>query len=141
MAFALTRFRAYGIEVGEPVIKHFIQRVEMAITALAADVALDLGNNTGTFWTAVGGTEPGITGLQAMKDIQLKAAAFLEVNGTGVNEYLRGAAVAAGVYTLTVVNVRPSIQYNAANGPTAYNIVLEWELKDDQEPIEVLKTA
>lgn len=141
MAFALTRFQAYGIEIDEATTKRFKQYAELQITALAADVALDLGNNTGTFWGAVGGTEPGTTALQALKDIQLRAKTFLDIQGLGVNEYVRGTAAAAGVYTISIQNLRPNVTYNAANGPLVYDIVLTWELNDNVEAVSALKSA
>lgn len=139
MAFALTKFEAYGKEIDEAITKRFKQYAVMDITGLAADVDLDIGDNAGTFWTAVGATEPGTTALKALKDIQTKAKAFLSVVGTGVNEKVRGTATAAGVYTLAVQNLRPNIAYDAADAPTAYSLVLAWELKDGESPVKVVK--
>jgi hypothetical protein len=52
MAFALTSLKAYGLEATQALTKKFFQIVEINFTATAADVALDLGNPAGTFWTA-----------------------------------------------------------------------------------------
>lgn len=94
MAFAISRFEAYGVAIDEPITKKFIQRAVLNITGLATDIDLDLGDNTGTFFTAVGATEPGLTALKALKDIQLRAKAFLSVQGTGINAKTgTGAAV------------------------------------------------
>ncbi len=132
MTFALTRFEAYGVEAAEPLQNRFIQRAEFRITAANTDVDLDLGDYTGTFWTAVGATEPGITALHAMKDINLYARAFLSVEGTGLNgktqspasggstlSFLSGASVGGSVtetYTVTgllasdtILSVTPEI--------------------------------
>lgn len=53
MAFALTSFKAFGIEASQPVTSRFKQIVQITFTAGTGDVSLDLGNTAGTFWTAV----------------------------------------------------------------------------------------
>ncbi len=95
MTFALTSVKAYGVEASEPLQKRFIQRLELKGTAANSNVAYDFGTYAGTFWTAVGGTQPGITALKAVKDIQIAAKAFLSAQGIGLNGYTQGAASAA----------------------------------------------
>ncbi len=73
MAFALTDFQSYGIEAEEAVNKRYKQVAIFSITALNTDVDLDIGDYSGTFWTAVSGSEPGTTALKAIKDIQIRA--------------------------------------------------------------------
>lgn len=94
MAFALTKFEAMGVEIDEVVTKRFLQRSVMYITGLATDVDLDIGDYSGTFWTAVGATEPGETALAALKDIVSKSVAFNQVYGTGLNGKAVGGSVA-----------------------------------------------
>lgn len=117
MTFALTKFQAYGVEISEPLQKRFIQRAEFDITGANTNVAYDLGAVTsgslGTFWTAVGATEPGLTALKAMRDINLKAKCFRTVGGLGLTgktaygplggiTYLDSAAYAGGSATPTL---------------------------------------
>lgn len=73
MALVVTKFTAYGIEAEEPLQKRFQQHVLLEYTAAATDATIDIGNYTGTFWTAAGGTTTGAIALKALKDIQIKA--------------------------------------------------------------------
>ncbi len=100
MTFALTSVKAYGVEATEPLAKRFIQRLELKGTAAATNVAYDFGNYTGTFWSAVGSTEPGLTGLKTIKGIQAIAKAFLSAQGTGLNAYTRAPASDTSVITI-----------------------------------------
>lgn len=85
MAFALTKFQAYGIEAEEAVNKRYKQVAILTITGLNTDVDLDLGDLApGTFWNAVDGAEPGDTGLAAFKDINQRAASFIGLGGTSI---------------------------------------------------------
>ncbi len=101
MTFALTFVKAYGIEASEPLQKRFKQYLELKGTAANTDVAYDFGNYTGTFWTAVGSTEPGVTALTAVKDIQTLAKAFLAVGGVGLSAYQASTSTSPVVQSLT----------------------------------------
>jgi hypothetical protein len=141
MALALTKFEAYGIQIDEPVTKRFVQRAVIEWTGATSDITIDIANYAGTFWTAVGATEPGLTAIKALKDIQIKAKALVVVGGLGVVNLVRGTAAAAGVYSQSVSALLPSITYFTAEGPTSAKLVLEWELNDAQSPVKVTKTA
>ncbi len=52
MTFALTSFFADGIRFAGPGPYRATETYGFTITAAASDVTLDLGNTTGTFWTA-----------------------------------------------------------------------------------------
>ncbi len=81
MTFALTKVTAYGTEASEPLQKRFVQTLILEGTAAATNVAYDIGNYTGTFWTAVGATEPGTTALKAVKAINIFARTFMSALG------------------------------------------------------------
>ncbi len=100
MTFALVSARAYGIEAEEAVNKRYKQVLSLSITAANTNVAVDLGTYAGTFWTAVGSTEPGITALQAVKDIQTRAKTLLKVAGTGIAGKIQSTAVYPGPVVL-----------------------------------------
>jgi hypothetical protein len=100
MTFALTKVRAYGIEAEEPINKRYQQKLILNITAANTDVDLDLGDYSGTFWTAVGATEPGITALKAIKDIQIAADSFVGLGGTSLAGYVQGDSSVPVVQTL-----------------------------------------
>lgn len=143
MAAAVTKVRAYGVEAEEAVNKRYIQRLILTITGLAADVDMDIGDylngSLGTFWTAAGGSATGAVALKALQDIGRRAD-FMSILGD-VSGYARGAAAAAGVYAVTMANKAPNIAFNTAQAPTSLQLVIEWVLKDAEEPVEVYAAA
>ncbi len=100
MTFALTKAEVYGIEAEEAVNIRYQQKYILTITAANTDVALDLGNYTGTFWTAVGGTAPGISALKALKDIQVKAETFTGVGSSALGGKAQADSSAPLIQTL-----------------------------------------
>ncbi len=87
MTFQLNKFQAYGIEPSEPVTKRWRQFAILTIAAANTDTALDIGTNAGTFWTAaIADTTYGATvatpALAALKDIQLRAESFTDVESS-----------------------------------------------------------
>ncbi len=100
MTFALTKVTAYGTEASEPLQKRFVQTLILEGTAAATNVAYDIGNYTGTFWTAVGSTLPGSVGLKAVKDINIAARTFMSAGGTGLNGYVQADASVPSVLSL-----------------------------------------
>lgn len=86
MTLALTKVVALGVPVAEPVTKRWLQRLTLTITAANTDATHDYGTYAGTFWTAVGSTEPGLTALKAIKDIQVRASSFLRAGGKGISD-------------------------------------------------------
>lgn len=82
MAFSLTKFRSYGIEADEALNKRNKQLAVFNITAFGTDIDLDIGDYTGTFWTAVGASKPGA--LKAIKGIQPIADSFLGIRGSSI---------------------------------------------------------
>lgn len=221
MAFALTKAVFHGEYRGEAVQEKARQYAILTITAANTDTDLDLGDNAGTFWTAVGGSTPGTEALKAMKDITTKSEEFLNLNSealivkqkanftegnvqilssgasaggaatealtvtglgatdtilavtqrvdgannlpllgwstqiangiTGVWSADPGAgaivdvafqsasaeALQAKQYSVALQNSRPNITFVSTDAPTAYQIVLEWQLKDGHQPIEL----
>lgn len=230
MAFALTKVRAYGVESEEPVNKRYLQRLILNITGANTDTDLDIGDYSGTFWTAVGATSPGAEALKVLKNIAVKAEQCLNVFGedfmtrqkidgtsTRIYSYLSDASAggaAAEAYTVTgllatdeVISVDqevdgagaavgiiswgtlvadgltvtydadpganakvrvtvkrtetastpdagqyglamdgtnarlPNITWNSGSAPTSYVVVIDWVLKDGEEPNELLASA
>lgn len=231
MAFALTAFVADGQEMDEAVTRRFRQRAVFTITAANTDVDLDIGDYTGTFWTAVGGTAPGTGALKAIKDIQTRAKSYYWTGGTGLagktptgssapaivkltgtvaggaasetvtvtglatsatdtilavtqgapngtatvavagydtqaanslKVYFAANPGAAGVVNVVVARASasvtpgvgqyvlvldstntqiPNITFASGSAPTAYTIVIEWELAQDQQPVQYIYPA
>ncbi len=89
MTFSLTKFKAYGIEADQ-VVDHYEKQVAVfSITAANTDVDLDIGDYTGTFWSAVGSSDVGSQALIAIKDINKRAESFLGVRGTSIAGYVQ----------------------------------------------------
>lgn len=84
MALALLSVRGYGVEAEEALNKRYRQFLVLKGTGANTDLTHDYGTYAGTFWTAVGGTEPGTTALKAIKDIAVRAEAFLAAQGIGI---------------------------------------------------------
>jgi hypothetical protein len=139
MAFSLTNFKAYGLPTAGAVRVQAIQVAELHITALAADVALDIGTNAGTFWTAAqaNATFGGVatSALDTLVKVQAIASALTAVQSEQLLDRLQAAAASGTSYTLTVSNLRPVITCAAANGETSWKIRLEWMLKDGYQAL------
>lgn len=84
MAFALTKFSARGIDIAGPSYKRGIQQVVLDITGTSADIDLDLGDDSGTFWTAAqaNGTYGALAtkALEILKKIVAQSVALVGVD-------------------------------------------------------------
>lgn len=142
MAFAMTKFVAHGTEVEECINKRYIQRVVLEITSTTADVALDVGTAAGTFWTAVGvaAGSAGAKAVQALKDITSKAvnAKCCRASIDGLIGRVPAAAASGAAYVIAQDTYGPSWTFAASNGLSgAAAIVIEWILKDGEEPVQL----
>lgn len=143
MAFALTRFEARSVDIASVSYKRGIQQVVLDITGTAADVDLDLGDDSGTFWTAaLANSTYGDLAAKALEILQKivdQAAALLAVDSQQLIDRVQVASVSgAGEFSLAVQNTRPNIAFNAADGELAYKIVLTYELNNYIYPINAL---
>jgi hypothetical protein len=142
MAFAVTKFLSYGLEIPDPVPRRCVQRVEMTVTSLAADVAWDIGASAGTFWSAAVAdvTYGGIAtqALAALKLIGANALVFDRIGGTILNsDYQPGPLATGSVYTFSIgTNGCPTITFDVACGPggTVY-LIMEWEMNEGVAPL------
>lgn len=100
MTFALTKVTAYGTEASEPLQKRFVQTLILEGTAATTNISYDIGNYTGTFWTAVGSTLPGSVGLKAVKDINIAARTFMSAEGIGLLGYVQADASVPSVLSI-----------------------------------------
>lgn len=143
MALVLTKFQAYGVEPEEALNsdRGYVQKLIITGTGANTDLVHDVGDYTagslGTFWSAVDGTATGLAALGVIQDIQTRAANFVGMGG--VKKAL-AAAAAAGVAAIAYDSVTgvPNITYNTAEGPTAWEYVLEWTLQRGAEPVSVV---
>mgnify|MGYP000167303071 CR=1 FL=1 len=109
MAFVITAVKCFGTEASEPVTSRFRQILQISFTAAAADVVLDLSNDTGTFWTSAANP----TALNTYKRCMTKADVILAVSLPAVAD--AKARVASGA-TLTAG------QYKQVSTPAGFSI-------------------
>lgn len=148
MTFSLQKVQVYGIEVSEPIFKRYQQYMALTIAAANTDTALDIGNLSGTFWTAAladatYGTSVATPALQALKDIIVRLGSFKNGEcqeltsrvplgpGLGVTELLSSASVggaATEAYTVTglattdtILGVSPTVKGANAVYMEGYN--------------------
>jgi hypothetical protein len=141
MAFALTDYRAYGLDISEPVQKRAIQIFECTITGLAADVDLDIGDVAGNAWSAIDGTSMGLAAKVAFTEILSKADRLaswcspeIEFNYLPANGDATPAATYVGIVNNTAKNC-PEFVFAAGEGQTSYKIVLSWTLRDGHKAV------
>lgn len=141
MALVLTSVEAFGKEIDEGLTKRFQQTLVLQGTGAATDLTYDWANFTGTFWTAVSGSEPGATALQTIKNIALKAYQLLSVSGEALllkESVATGATLATGQYKYSAITAHvPSLAFFTAEGPTAWTFEIYWDLQNNQSPVKV----
>jgi hypothetical protein len=140
MAFSLTKLRAWGNKIQTATPLRGEQVVELTIAAAATDVDLDIGDDSGTFWTAaLANATYGDIAAAAQTKLQEIVANVLQltaVESAVLLGYTRvKAATATTEYDLSVQNDRPNITFVAASAPTALVLQLRWTLDDGQFPV------
>lgn len=139
MAFALVAYHARCVEIASTSYKRGIQQVVLDITALATDVDLDIGDDSGTFWTAaIADATYGTLATNALASLQRivgQAAALVGVASEQLIDRVQiGSLTGAGQYTLAVQDVRPNIAVDAADGETAWKLILTYEMDNFISP-------
>jgi len=146
MAFALTSFYAGGVKemTANPVQAY--QRYIFTVTGLAADVALDIGNFSGTFWTAALANTTLVNATTTLGQMAGDVRSFLD-NHKGALAHTIGiyvpqifgrafAAAASGViYTRSIdaTTKLPIFTFAAANGELAYTVMVDYALVPGQK--------
>lgn len=101
MTFAITGYKAYGVEGEEPISsKCYQQFLTLNITAANTDTDMDIGDYVagalGTFWTAADDSDEGLAALKLIRQICARAASFQGV--AGLSAYAQQAAAGAIAY-------------------------------------------
>ena len=140
MAFALVAFRARQVDIASPSLKRGIQQVVLDITAAATDVDMDIGDDSGTFWTAcLADATYGELAEQALDILQrivAQAAAFVGCASQQLIDRVQVASLSgAGEFTLAVQNTRPNLAFSAADGETAWKLILTYEMDNGIQPM------
>jgi hypothetical protein len=143
MAFALDSFFADGYRYMGPGPLGATQRVVFQISATAADVDLDIGDLSGTFWTAA--LADGTTGSMAAAVLEQLETIIDKCNQT-VNVFCPqvfgipvAAAAAAGVMAQSVssTTLLPSYTFDTGEGLTAYTVYVDLELNEKEKPVNL----
>jgi hypothetical protein len=141
MAFALTDYKAYGIDISEPVTKRAIQVFECTITGLAADVDLDIGDVAGNAWSAIDNNAIGLAAKVAFTEIlgkvsRLIVASCPEIDNAYLPVYGDATPAASSVGRINnTAKTCPEYVFAAGEGQTSYNFVFQWTLKDEQKAV------
>ncbi len=139
MAFAVTGYRAYPVDIAIDKNIKAIQHLELAITGTSADVLLDLSNPAGTFWTAAGSSAVGAAALSALNAIVLIAlgrkAFYLQGVTDGKVQTYTADTVASNGFKLTSATVIPDVTQFAGEGLTSYFCSIEIAVLSGSSPI------
>jgi hypothetical protein len=139
MAFALTGFESTSAPIQGNSQKRGLQIATLYITGLVTDVDLDLGDDSGTFWTdAIANSSTGAMAsivLSLLKQIEARATALLTIDSEQLLDRIQAAAPAGTSYQISIQNKRPNILFAAGNGETVYQIQLTWLLQNFQFPL------
>lgn len=128
MAFALTDARFYKVEIPSAIDKRGLQGIELTVTKSAAgDTDLDIGNTSGTFWTAA--IANGTYGTQA--DLALKQFKLI---ASSIEALVSCEITAANGFMLRVASVSGATQYALTNGGSFPAVVPEITLANDAAP-------
>jgi len=130
MAFAVTGFKAFGVEGEQPLSSEcYLQYLSLNVTSLAADVDMDIGDHLaaslGVFWTAADDTPVGLRALATLRQIVGRSASL----------FLYGGLLGKAVTTVAVENLAPNIAFTAATGPVLATVTICWTLQTGVAPI------
>lgn len=132
MAFAVTGYKAFGVEGEEPLSsKAYLQYLTLDITSLSTDLDMDLGDyvagSLGVFWTAADGTAVGLDALATIRQICNRAASLVSIGGLLGRE--------ADIVSYTVANLAPNVLFDTGDGPLAVSVTICWTLQIGVAPL------
>ena len=135
MAFALTDYRAYGLDISEPIQKRAVQIFECTITGTTADIALDLGDVAGTAWSAIDDNALGLAAKVALTEILTKVDRLAQWSCPEIENALpviAGGSATTGKYGITnnTAKTMPKLALYTGEGLTSYKFFFSWTLKD-----------
>lgn len=136
MTFAVVQsgVRAFGVERDEPVTSRFKQVFILPFTGAVGDVALDVGNLSGTFWTAVANAE--VKAVWA--NIQAKLEYITSITCPQITDSKArvgsGATLASGQFKQVTTVSGLAITSYTGEGVTSGTLVIEGWLKKGVNP-------
>lgn len=135
MSFALTSFFADGVRFSGPGLIRATQQYQFNITAAATDVDLDIGDVTGTFWTAaIANTTYGEMATQVLAQVNRLYSQFSSVKQVFVPQLFDRIQVASSptgvqfTQELDSTTLLPNYGFGASQGETAYTVFVEYML-------------
>lgn len=141
MTFALTSFVADGIRFQGPTPYRSKQQYVFTVTAAASDVDLDIGDTTGTFWSAAQADSTyGEMATQVLDNIEAWAANLQAVSNLYTPELAGFTQVLSlsvtGTYTLALDSTTklPNYTFHTDGGATAYTVFVEYLLDPNMLP-------
>jgi hypothetical protein len=145
MAFALTSFFSDGVRFMGPGPLAAFECYKFTITAAATDVDLDIGDATGTFWTAAqADTTYGAMATQVLEQVQREASQFSAVKSLFMPELYDRVQVETGptgtqyvVDGIDTSTLLPSYTFATSGGDTSYSLSVEYWLKPTLLPANV----
>lgn len=144
MTFALTSFFADGVRFTGPGPYRATQRYVFTATAAATDVDFDLGDSTGTFWTAAQADATyGTMAAQALDFIEAGVSGIQNMSSLFTPQIAGYALVrslsATGTYTLSINSTLqlPDYTFHTAGGTTAYTVCVDSLLEPNIPPRNV----
>ncbi len=144
MAFALTSFVADGVRFSGPGPYRATEQYVFTVTAAATDVALDMGNTTGTFWSAATADATyGAMAAQVLETVTSWETNYQAVKNLYTPEVQDMTQVlslsATGTYTLALDSTTklPNYTFHTAGGKTAYTVFVEYLLISNRLPTNI----
>lgn len=134
MAFAVTAYKAYSVQVGGPSSRQCVQHYEMVITGTTADIVLDFDDSAGTFWSAVDNSDLGLqakTTFFQIADVVDHLACPLFLSGVTDGKELKydGATLATHQYKYdpmsTVADPVPGVVLYTSEGLASYSFHMQ----------------
>lgn len=144
MAFALTSFFADGVRFMGPGPVRATQKYTFGITAAASDVTLDIGDVTGTFWTAAEADSTyGEMATQVLAQVERLYSQYQAVSDLFTPELASFTQVlslsATGTYTLAIDSTYklPNYTFHTSGGATAYTVFVEYLMEPNMLPVNL----
>jgi hypothetical protein len=134
MTFALKSFIATGVDLCGPQPQRQTQKLIFGITASSADVDLDLGDLSGTFWTdALSDSKYGDLAAAVKDWVMRNYPNWAATSRVFVQEIFSRvhAATASGTAYAQALNSTtglPEFTFDTSQGETSYTVVVEMEM-------------
>ncbi len=145
MAFALTSCFADSTRFQGTGLQRATQKVVLTATGAITDVALDIGNYSGTFWTAALADATYGTLASQVKDFLQKVTAQAHCLAAPAYiaeldydpDIIRGTTASGDVYVYNIdsTTLLPIYTFAASEGQLTYNIFLSYQLKVNMYPL------